>query len=93
MQTPLNPFKMGFALMATLADAPVQTVLIDMPVPYLGKRWKPWKTPVFPVRITMRLGRRFRAAPGQDAHAFGEEIEAYFRAEAGGPGLLRRRPD
>ena len=84
VQTPLNPFKMGFALMATLADAPVQTVFIDMPVPYLGKRWKPWKTPVFPVRITIRLGRQFRAGPGQRAHALGEEIEAYFRETLSG---------
>ena len=74
----VNPFKMGFALMATLADAPVQTVFIDMPVPYLGKHWPPWRTPVFPVRITIRLGRSFRAVPGQGAHAFGAEIEAYF---------------
>lgn len=81
VQPPVNPFKKGFALMAILADAPVQTVFIDMPVPYLGKRWKPWRTPVFPVRITIRLGRKFHAPPGQSAKAFGEEIEAYFREE------------
>ena len=91
VRTPLNPFKMGFALMATLADAPVQTVFIDMPVPYLGKRWKPWKTPVFPVRITMRLGKQFRAAPGQGAHAFGEEIEAYFRETLAAGGELEKK--
>ena len=80
----VNPFKMGFALMATLADATVQTVFIDMSVPYLGKHWKPWRTPVFPVRITIRLGRQFRAAPEQGAKAFGEEIEAYFRSTPAG---------
>ena len=80
VNAPVNPFKKGFALMATLADAPVQTVFIDMqPVMYLGKRWKPWHTPVFPVRITIRLGRQFRATPGQSAKMFGEEIEAYYR--------------
>ena len=39
VQSPVNPFKLGFALMATLADAPVQTVFIDMPVlRILGKQ-------------------------------------------------------
>ena len=84
----LNPFKKGFALMATLAHAPVQTVFIDMPVPYLGKRWKPWRTPVFPVRITIRLGRKFRPEPGQSAQAFGEEIETYFRETLAGASEL-----
>ena len=94
MNEPVNPFKMGFALMATLADAPVQTVFIDMPVMYLGKRWKPWRTPVFPVRITIRLGRRFHPGPGQDARTFGGEIEAYFGETLAGvynPGLGNSR--
>ena len=82
---PVNPFKKGFALMAILADAPVQTVFIDMPVMYLGKRWKPWRTPVFPIRITIRVGRQFRPLPGQSAKAFGEEIETYFREMVGAP--------
>ncbi len=80
---PVNPFKKGFALMATLADAPVQTVFIEMSYLYLGKRWKLTRVPVFPVQIKIRLGRRFRAGAGQSAHALGEEIEAYFRATLG----------
>ena len=40
VQTPVNPFKMGFALMATLADAPIQTVFVEMSYLYLGKRWE-----------------------------------------------------
>lgn len=83
---PVNPFKNGFALIAKLADAPVQTVFIEMSYFYLGKRWKLGRAPVFPVRIEIRLGRQFRAAPGQSAHALGAEIEAYFR-EAMGPGV------
>ncbi len=83
VSSPVNPFKNGFALMAKLAEAPVQTVFIEMSYPYLGKRWKLGRVPVFPVRITIRPGRQFRADPGQSAHALGEEIEAYFRAAMG----------
>ena len=75
---PVNPFKKGFALMAILADAPVQTVFIEMSYLYLGKRWKLWRVPHFPVQIKIRLGRQFRADAGQSAHALGGEIEAYF---------------
>ncbi len=76
---PVNPFKKGFALMAKLADAPVQTVFIEMSYLYLGKRWTLGRVPVFPVQIKIRLGRQFRAGAEQSAHALGEEIEAYFR--------------
>lgn len=81
---PVNPFKKGFALMAMLADAPVQTVFIEMSYLYLGKRWKLGRVPRFPVEIRIRLGRQFRGGPGQSAHALGEEIETYFREEMGG---------
>lgn len=81
---PVNPFKKGFALMATLADAPVQTVFIEMSYLYLGKRWNLGRVPMFPVQIRIRLGRQFRGGPGQSAHALGEEIETYFRQEMGG---------
>ncbi len=80
---PVNPFKKGFALIAKLAEAPVQTVFIEMSYLYLGKRWKPGRVPVFPVRIKIRLGRQFRASAGQSAHALGGEIEAYFREAMG----------
>ena len=78
---PVNPFKKGFALMAKLADAPVQTVFIDMSYLYLGKRWKLGRWPVFPVQIKIRLGRQFRASDSQCARDLGAEIEAYFREE------------
>lgn len=80
---PVNPFKKGFALMAKLADAPVQTVFIEMSYLYLGKRWRLGRLPVFPVQIRIRLGQKFRAGAGQNAHALGEEIETYFREMAG----------
>ena len=86
VQMPVNPFKHGFALMATLADAPIQTVLVEMSYFYLGKRWKLWRSPVFPVQIKIRLGKEFRARPGQSAKALGAEIEQYFRETIIHPG-------
>ncbi len=83
VEPPVNPFKMGFALMAKLADAPVQTVFITVPYLMVGKRWKLWWAPVLPLRIGVRLGEEFRAAPGQSAHEFGAEVERYFRAGMG----------
>lgn len=80
---PVNPFKMGFALMAKLAEAPVQTVFITVPYFMAGKRWKFWWAPVLPLRITVRLGDTFRARPEQSAHAFGAEVEQYFRERMG----------
>lgn len=80
---PVNPFKLGFALMAKLADAPVQTVFITVPYFMAGKRWKFWWAPVLPLRITVRLGETFRAQPEQSAHEFGAEVERYFREKMG----------
>ena len=79
VQAPVNPFKKGFALIATLAQAPVQTVFVEMPVLFLGKRWPLWRVPVLPIRIKVRLGRQFRAGADQSAKAFGAELESYFR--------------
>ncbi len=92
VQAPVNPFKKGFALIATLAEAPVQTVFIEMPVLFLGKRWPLWRVPVLPVRITVRLGSQFRAGEGQSAKAFGAELESYFRRglEPDGGGVRRK---
>lgn len=81
VRPPVNGFKKGFALIATLADAPIQTVLIDMPVFFLGKRWPLWRIPHLPVLYTVRPGRVFRPRPGQSAKALGEELEAYFREQ------------
>jgi 1-acyl-sn-glycerol-3-phosphate acyltransferase len=93
VQAPVNPFKKGFALIAVLAEAPVQTVFISMPVLFLGKRWQLWRIPVLPVRITVRLGRQFRASQSQTAKAFGAELECYFRThvEADGEGVRQKR--
>ena len=80
VRAPVNEFKKGFALIATLAEAPVQTVFIEMPVLFLGKRWPLWRIPILPVKIKVRLGRQFRPSEGQTAKSFGAELEEYFRA-------------
>ncbi len=81
LDPPVNPFKSGFALMASLADAPVQTVFIETPVLFMGKNWPLWKTPPLPLEIRLHLGEQFRVRPGQSAKAFSAELEGYFRRE------------
>ncbi len=81
VEPPVNPFKSGFALMASLAGAPVQTVFIETPVLFMGKNWPFWRTPPLPLKIRLGLGESFRVRPGQSAKGFSAELEAYFRRE------------
>ncbi len=76
----LNRFKMGFALVACLAQAPVQTILITADSNYLGKGWPFFRRPPFPTRYSLRLGKRFDPSPGMDARNFGCQVEGYFRS-------------
>ena len=80
---PINSFRSGFTLIAKLARAPIQTVLIDTDSPYLGKGWPLWRLPPLPIVFSVRIGKRF--APHQDAAALQAEIEAYFTTEARPP--------
>ncbi len=75
----LLPFKMGFALAAVLTRSPVQTILVASEGNCLGKGWPLFKKPAFPVRYSLRLGRRFQPEPGQEAKSFGRAVEDYFR--------------
>ena len=84
VQPPVNRFKKGFALVATLAEAPVQTVFIEMPVPYMGKRWPIWRAAPTPVAVTIRLGKLFPPQPGRTARTLAAELEEYFRASLEG---------
>jgi 1-acyl-sn-glycerol-3-phosphate acyltransferase len=76
-EDPVNPFKPGFALIAKLAGAPVQTVLIETDSPYLGKGWPLWRLPPMPIRFTARLGPRF--APSPDPQGMTRQVETWFR--------------
>ena len=74
----LLPFKMGFALVAVSTLSPVQTVFITSDSSYLGKGWPFFRKPVFPIRYSLRLGRRFQPEPGAKAKEFGRTVEKYF---------------
>ena len=95
VQPPVNGFKKGFALVATLAEAPVQTVFIEMPVLYMGKRWPVWRAAPLPVPVTIRLGKLFPPQPGRTARSLAAELEEYFRASLEGAptGGVRRMHD
>jgi len=75
----LLPFKMGFALTAVSAQSPVQAIIITAESNYLGKGWPLFKKPAFPLRYSLRLGRRFQPEPGESAKHFGGTVENYFR--------------
>jgi 1-acyl-sn-glycerol-3-phosphate acyltransferase len=75
----LLPFKMGFALVAVLTRSPVQTIIITADSNCLGKGWPLFKKPAFPVRYSLRLGRRFQPEPEIEAKDFGVEVENYFK--------------
>ncbi len=85
---PLNPFRPGFALIAKLAGAPIQTVFIDTNSAYLGKGWPLWRLPLAPAVFTVRIGKRF--APGADANAQCAELERYFAAHVSPPPQAER---
>jgi 1-acyl-sn-glycerol-3-phosphate acyltransferase len=76
---PVGPFKGGFALMARQAGVPVQTVFLHASSPYLSKGWGLLRRPQFPLTFRARLGRRFTVHG--PAHAFSDQLEAYFAAE------------
>ncbi|MGH7952325.1 MAG: lysophospholipid acyltransferase family protein [Limisphaerales bacterium] len=76
----MRPFKMGFALVAERSQASVQTILITSNNNYLGKGWPFFKKPQFPLRFSLRLGKRFEPTPGMDVKKFGNAVENYFHA-------------
>lgn len=66
-------------LIAARAQVPVQSLLIEFSSPYLGKAWPLFRRPELPLRVRIRVGRRF--PPPADAAAFARELEDYFRSE------------
>ena len=81
LQSPVNPFRSGFASIARHADAPVQAVLIEAESAYAHKGWPLLRMPDFPLVYRARLGERF--APRADAKALVADLETYFRRELG----------
>jgi 1-acyl-sn-glycerol-3-phosphate acyltransferase len=79
---PVNDFKGGFALIAKIARAPIQTVFIETDSPFLGKGWPLLKKPCFPLVYRARLGKRFTVEG--DVKAFKRQLEEYYREELAG---------
>jgi 1-acyl-sn-glycerol-3-phosphate acyltransferase len=77
VRPPINPFKPGMTLIAHLAKAPIQTVIIESDSPYLRKGWPLLKAPPAPVVIRVRLGRRFE--PQADHRSLLRVVEATSR--------------
>jgi 1-acyl-sn-glycerol-3-phosphate acyltransferase len=84
IQQPVNALRSGFAAIARLADAPVQTVLIEADSPYARKGWPLLRMPDFPLVYRVRLGEQF--APRAESKALVADLEAYFRREIGKAG-------
>lgn len=76
-QTPVNPFKGGFALIAKTAGVPVQTVFIETNSLFLGKGWPLFRKPTFPLIYRARLGQRFEV--NGDVKTFVSDLEGYYR--------------
>ncbi|HMR32232.1 MAG TPA: lysophospholipid acyltransferase family protein [Geminicoccaceae bacterium] len=76
---PVSEFRSGFALMAKMADVPVQTVFIETNTPFLGKGWSLLRRPDFPLLYRVRVGRRFRVEG--ETKRFVADLERYFRDE------------
>jgi 1-acyl-sn-glycerol-3-phosphate acyltransferase len=81
VSAPINAFKPGITLIAHLAEVPIQTIVIETFSPYLTKGWPLLKAPAVPVRMRVRLGRRFAADPDHRAQL--QRIERYFAEELG----------
>ncbi|MEO6743358.1 MAG: lysophospholipid acyltransferase family protein [Caldimonas sp.] len=79
VQRPLNKFRPGIAWIAHKARVPIQTVIIETDTAYLRKGWPIWRPPVFPIRVRVRIGKRF--APGADHAALLKDLEGYFVRE------------
>ncbi len=75
----VNAFKPGISLISHLAQAPIQTIVIESESPYLAKGWPLLQAPPVPVRIRLRLGRRFE--PDADHRAQLRRLEIYFSEE------------
>ncbi len=82
----LNPFKRGFALMATRTRTPVQTIIVQHQGEYLTKNYHLFRPSQLPVRLSMRLGEVFTPEEGESANDFARRLEAYFRDEVAKPG-------
>jgi 1-acyl-sn-glycerol-3-phosphate acyltransferase len=75
----VNAFKKGFALIATSANAPIQTVFIEREGRYLSKQFPLFAPVALPVRFRVRLGDVIHPRPGERAPELAVRVERYFQ--------------
>ena len=80
---PVNAFLPSIALIARMADVPIQTVILETDSPYLTKGWPLLRPPPRPFHVRARLGERF--APDPDHHALLQRLERSFVRELAPP--------
>lgn len=76
---PLGAFTEAVGAVSCRTGIPVQAVVIEDDVRFLGKGWPLSRVPPFPLAYRVRLGRRFE--PPRDVRAFTVELERYFARE------------
>ena len=79
---PINPLAASVGLIAKRAGVAVQTLVIETDSPFLSKGWPLFRRPRLPIVYRVRLGKRFD--PPENAAAFTEELERYYRRELDG---------
>lgn len=75
----INPFRPGLALLAKQSGAPVLPVFISLNSCYLQKGWPIWRMPEFPISISIRVGEKQIAHPGERVRDFSHRLEEVFR--------------
>jgi len=81
LNRPLNRFKHGFAMVATHAQAAVQTVVIEYHGTHLSKGVSLFKPAAIPMHFTLRTGDRFIPGPDESPRELSRRVESWFRAE------------
>ena len=75
----ISAFTEAVGAVSRRTRVPVQTLVIEDEVGFLGKQWPLARIPPFPLSYRVRLGRRFD--PPADVRTFTLELERYFARE------------
>ena len=65
--TTLNPFKPGFAVIASRAHVPIRLICIRAPRDLVPKGWPWWRAPSFPSHVDVTLLGELPVQPGETA--------------------------
>ena len=87
----LGAFTEAVGAVSRRTGVPVQAVVIEDPVRFLGKGWPLARIPAFPLTYRVRLGRRLD--PPADVRAFTLELERYFTRELAAAATRIPEPD